>query len=414
MTATSLTPSPVVATSPVWRDLLLALVVGALCYALSCALVAPGSEAQGFGIEWDQMSEAPLELRGRLPHRLLAPFLAHVVGMGKPHYLLFVRGLSIALLAVVFFFCRRRGARVVDASLITAAVAVTAAVQMYKQHWVGYPDALGYALFFGNVLAAKRPVVFWSLFLVNLLNHELAVFLLPWLWFVRREADRAWRTDVVAIAACLASYGAFYLWVKSAAPQQVFNAEYFAEHPLFPGGTVVVWSLTLVNYVVAFGPILAVLAWHQHRGEHGRERWHLWLVGAGMAAIFCIAFDWARHCNLIIIPLVFASLRFLAAGHRAAYLALLVAGVVAMIIVPPWAPKSWPTHLVVDPAIVPGIVVVDPGGAPGQLNISFGPLSEVLRLWLPEAWPTLWPILAIGAAIWLVGWWLARRDRATT
>lgn len=398
--------------APVWRDALFAVVAGALCYAISCALVAPGSEAHGFGEDWELMSEAPFELRRRLPHRLLAPLLAHFIGMGKPHFVLFVRGLSVVLLAVVCFFCRRQGARMLDAALITSAVALTGAVQMYKQNWVGYPDALGYALLFGSMMTARRPVVFWSLFLANLLCHELAVFVLPWLWFLRRRADRAWRIDLVGIAICLAVYGTFYLWVKSAAPQQLFDANYFKDHPLFPGGTVVVWSLALVNYVVAFGPILAVLAWHQHRGEHGAERRHLWIVGVGIAAIFCIAFDWARHSNLIIVPLVIASLRFLARGHRLAYLALLVGGAVAMLVVPPWAPKSWPTHLVVDPAIVPGIVIVDPGTAPG--NITFGPLSEVLRLWLPVAWPTLWPILAIGAAIWLAGFWLARRDRAAT
>src|SRR5262249_9099558 len=156
-----------------------------------------------FGEQWQSMSEAPFELRGQFPQRMLAPLLAHVVGMGGEHFVAFVRGLAVLLLATVCFFCRRRGASFVDASLVTLAVAVTATIQMYKQHWVGFVDPLGYTLFFWAWLAAPRPAVVWGLFLANLLNHELAVFLLPWLWFVRRHADGRWLVDAIGAAAAI-------------------------------------------------------------------------------------------------------------------------------------------------------------------------------------------------------------------
>src|SRR5688572_18726422 len=182
MSAIALTSQPAAATST-WRDVLLAALGGAACYGISCVLVAPGTVDTPFGVQWQDMSAAPFELRGQFPHRILAPLLAHCIGMGGEHFLLFVRGLAVLLLGTVFFFCRRRGAAAVDASLITLAIALTAAIQMYKQHWVGYVDPLCYALFFCTWLAAGRPVVFWALFLANLFNHELAAFLLPWLWF---------------------------------------------------------------------------------------------------------------------------------------------------------------------------------------------------------------------------------------
>lgn len=413
MTAISSSNPPVTGNAPLWRELSLAVVVGLACYALSCLLVAPAATAVSFGEQWQKMSVAPFELPGQFPHRILAPLLAHVLGMGGESFVMFVRGLAVALLATVFVFARRHQAAVLDSCLATLAIAVTAAIQMYKQHWVGFVDPLCYTLFFWMWLSASRPTVFWALFLANLFNHELAAFLLPWAWFVRRRAGGSVRADAIGIAVALSVYAAFYLWVKAHAHEQAYNYVYFAEHPLFPGGTVVVWCLMLVNFVVAYGPILAVIAWHQHRSEHRGERWHLWVVGVGMLAIFCIAFDWARHSNLIILPLVLASVRFLAAGHRLAYVALLVAGVVGMVVVPPWASKSWPTHRIVDPAIVPEIVVVDPAGPAGQVNITFGPLRAVLRVWLPEVAGMLAIILAIGAAIWLAGYLLARRDRAT-
>jgi hypothetical protein len=407
--------SATAATRSVAFDLALAVPIGGLAYALSCWLVPPNDIAAGFGLQWQMMAKAPLELPGQLPHRILMPLLANWCGCGGDReFLWFVRGLGALLLVVVCLFCRRRGASLVDSALVTVAVALTAAIQMYKQHWVGYADPLQYSLFFVAWLCAGRPLLFWVLFLVNLLTHELAVFLLPWLLFIRREASRLGRSpfgrrDVVYAGVALGVYAAFYLWVQSRAPQQLFSAAYFASHPLFPGGSVTVWLLALVHYVVAFGPILAVVAWHQ-QACRDRDRWHLWLVGLGIFAIFGIAFDWQRHTNLIILPFVLASVRFLAAGHRAIYVVLLGAGAAAMQIAKlrTWHASSWPMHLIVDQGMEQNVVIID--NSSGALNITFGSLENTLRNWLPAVWPTLWPLLVIFAAIWLAGAWLGRRE----
>lgn len=382
----------------------MAVVAAVVCYWVSCLLVGPERDPRGFGIDWQAMSPDPLALVGQFPHRLLAPTLAHVLGFVGADYILFARGLGMLLLATVFWFCRRQGAAVVDAALVTLAIAVTAAIQMYKQHWVGYPDALCYALFFWAWLNARRPLLCWGLVLANLFNHELAVFLLPWLWFVRRRANGSWRLDAVAVAIVLGLYGAFYLWVKSHAPAQAYSYEYFAKHPLFPGGTFVVVCLALVHFVVAFGPVIVVLAWHQRRPELARERPHLWLVLAGVLVIFCIAFDWARHANLVVLPLVLASVRFLAAGHRAVYAALVALGALLMWLVPPWSPSAWPTHELADMKLW-----LDVGVVVRENDDYFpGTLRSALGGWLPAIWPLLASCLGILAAIWLAGALFAR------
>jgi hypothetical protein len=402
-------PSP--ALRPVVGDLLLALVLGVAAYALSCLLVAPEAAAKGFGTQWQLMSEAPFELRGQLPQRLLAPLLAHGLGCGGDGYVWFVRGLAVLLLATIGYYCRRRGAPLVDAALVVIAVAVTAPVQMYKEHWVGYPDALTYTLCLWLLLAARRPQLFWLLFFANLLNHELAVFLLPWLWFVRRRAGGSWRADVVGAGAALALYAAFYFWVRATAQQQAYSYDYFAKYPLFPGGTLVVSLMALTHFVVAFGPVLVVVAWHQHTSRHGRERWHLWLVLAGMGAIFCIAFDWARHGNLLLLPLVIASVPILAAGHRAVYAGLVALGIGLMLWIPPWAASAWPIDAMANLPfwVETGVVQVFPEGGYGS-----GSLPTVVRNWLPRVAPMLAAIAAIGTAIWLGGLALARRRNSNT
>jgi hypothetical protein len=399
--------APPASTRRVALDLVLAVALGSLCYWGSCLLVPPDATSKGFGIQWEMMSQDPFGLVGQLPQRILAPLLGWLSGCGgQPHYVPFTRGLAVFFLATIAFFCRRRGANWLDAALVTAAVALTSPIQMYKWHWVGYSDPLQYALCFWMLLASKRSApLFWGLYLLNLLTHELAVFLLPWFWFVRREARASVRHDAIGAAVAVGLYLAFYQWVKANALQQAYSADYFLSHPLFPGGSVVVLALAAVHWVVAFGPILAVIAWHQHRPEFGRERRHLWLVLAGIVVIFCIAFDWNRHSNLIVLPLVLAGLRFLAAGHRVAFVALAALGAVLMAQQKwnPWPSVSWPTHTVVDPAILNGVVVLLPDGSYG-----FGPLRAALQGWLPAVWPTLAVIGAIGAAIWATGFALAR------
>ncbi|MBL8755064.1 MAG: hypothetical protein JNK15_17300 [Planctomycetes bacterium] len=393
----------------------LAVVVGALAYALSCFVIGPGDEAKGFGVDWLSLSRDPALLQCRFPHRMLAPVLAWSLGLGGANYLLFVRGLAVLLLATVFFFGRRRGLAVVDAALVAVAIALTAPIQLYKDHWVGYPDPICYSLFLANLLVAKRPVLFWGVWFVNLTNHELAAFLLPWLWFVRREAGGRVLHDVVGAGAGLAVYAAYYFAIKAKA-QQLFSYEYFANHPLFPGGTVVVLALALVHLVVAWGPVLAVLAWHQHTRAHGRERLHLWLVALGIGVIFCIAFDWARHSNLILVPFVLASVRFLQSGHRIAYGVLVAVGAGLMLWIPPWAPSAWPTDAManINLLVETGMVNPLPPRFEGDLNVHFGSVSTALGVWVPRVAALLGPIVAMAVAIWGVGFWLARRDRAAT
>jgi hypothetical protein len=414
MTYTASVPASVPASAPastrtVALDLVLAVAIGSLCYWGSCFLVWPDATSKGFGIQWEMMSQDPFGLVGQLPQRILAPLLGWLSGCGgQPHYVPFTRGLAVFFLATIAFYCRRRGANAVDAALVTAAVALTSPIQMYKWHWVGYSDPLQYALCFWMLLASKRSApLFWGLYLLNLLTHELAVFLLPWFWFVRREAAMPRRGDAIGAAVSVGLYLAFYQWVKANAQQQAYSADYFLSHPLFPGGSVVVWALAGVHWVVAFGPILAVIAWHQHRPEFGSERRHLWLVLAGIVVIFCIAFDWNRHSNLVVIPMVLAALRFLAAGHRVAFVALAALGAWLMTRWNPWPSVSWPTHTVVDPAILNGVVVLLPDGSYG-----FGPLRAALQGWLPVVSPTLAVIGAIGAAIWATGFALARGRKA--
>ncbi|MBX3463205.1 MAG: hypothetical protein KF830_08535 [Planctomycetes bacterium] len=375
-------------------EVAVALAFGALAYALSCVLVWPDPVNKGFGEQFEGMSRQPLALWGQFPHRILAPLLGWLCGMGGDRYLLFVRGLHVVMLACVVLYARRLGSRRGDDLLIAIAVAVTAPVQMYKQHWVGYCDPLAYTLSLLAPIAVRRRAVFWLLFLANLLTHELAVFLLPWLWFLRRQVEPAWRRDVPWVAGALASYAAFYLTVR-AVRQPTYAADFFLDNPLLPWGALACWMMALTHWLLAYGPVLAVLAWHQHTRSHGRERRQLWLVLAGVLMILSIAFDWMRHANLIVLPFVLASARFLAAGHRRVYAGLVAGSVGLLLWVPPWSGHAPPTS--------------DLWGPMFELVLVPKDFVRVVTHWIPAVWPILAVIYALLAAVWLLGWAMARR-----
>jgi len=274
------------------------------------------------------------------------------------------------------------------------------------------------------IVAARKPLVMWSLLLVSLTNHELAVFLVPWLWFLRRREDSRWRLDGICLGAVLAIYAGYYFWVK-ANVVETYSVDYFMANPLFPGGSIVVWNLAAVHYTCAFGPLLAVLAWHQHTKKQAGERWHLWLVTLGIFVIFCIAFDWSRHANLILLPLVIAVTRFLAVSNRnrAIFIGVLLLTQVLFWIVPPWSSSAWPTNELVagseswrDAHPTPESMLLTMGViVPTEHGIGFGTLSAVFQNWVPEIWKLLAAMHAIGITIWCAGWaWARHQNRVTT
>ncbi|MFK7739144.1 MAG: hypothetical protein AB8H80_02385 [Planctomycetota bacterium] len=404
----------------------IAVATGWLLYEASCWLVPPIANVSGFGTDWQAMSADPFSFPGRLSHRILGPLLAWLMGQGGEGWLPFCGWLHVFMLAAVCFAALHLRAKPIDAILVTTLVAIAAPVQMYKLHWSGYTDPLCYGLFALSIVTARFPYVFWGLFLLNLGNHELAGFLAPWLYYLRRREDGRWRLDLVLFGAACALYLAYYLYVRSLAQQQ-FSIDYFVGHPLFPGGSFIVYNLASVHWVCAFGPMLALLGWHQHRKAAGSERWHLWLVLLGIAVIFAIAFDWARHSNLILLPLLVAAVRFLEGGgwrSRTVVAALIGASLLVFWLQPPWSPSAVPTNLFLDGTpewraannpeglplgfLVKNEIVLFGPAQGGGLNVSFASLGTVLERWLPTVWPLLLMLHGLGAAIWLFGWLLAR------
>jgi hypothetical protein len=296
---------------PCWRRCLEAALVGLFAYVLSCAVLPQLPEPSLFGVEWQQKSADPWTFGGQFPHRLLAPILAHYLGLGGAHWVTFTQGTAVLMLALVHHVARWRGASAFDALLITLGIAATGAVQIYKVSQVGYVDNLGYSLLLLMWLGARRTVLFWTLFLASLTNHEMVGFFLPWLWFVRRRAGGSIKADVLAIAVVLASYKLFRMYVGANSPTWAYDGDYFLAHTFLPITFLWLWALSGVYLVTLFGPLLAVVGWHVVSPRPREERLHVALLVGCMLAIFLFAYDFFRHSNMMAFPLLIASVRFL-------------------------------------------------------------------------------------------------------
>ncbi|MCY2958294.1 MAG: hypothetical protein NT107_14815 [Planctomycetota bacterium] len=378
------------------RDALLAAVVGTALYFLTCLWLPYGPAPKvGFPEQWALMAKDPFGLVGQFPHRLLAPLLAWCLFLGNDFYT-FARAVSVLLLAVVFLFCRSRGSKPIDALLVTLAIAVSGAVQMYKmpppRQWGGYPDALTFSLLLLCVIAVRHSAVFWGLFFVNLCNHEVAMFVLPWLLFVRREQGARFSNDLLYLGIVLGAYAALRIYIGAHASAAVYTVDYFKNDSqrMFPCGTFWLAILVLAYWLVAFGPLLIVLAWHQSTRANGRERMQLWLMVGGILAVFVFAYDFSRHGNLLLIPIVLASVRFLAAEQRHRGLFVLLILVLAA------------SFFYTDPVVVQHFM---------DATLScLVPLdySKAITCALPKTWLAVLACVATALCLWAIGMRLAR------
>lgn len=387
----------------------LALAVGLAVYLLTCLLQPPGPlPADGFGHEWSRMSMQPFAFLGQFPQRLLSPLLAHLVGLDGDRYHWFSRLLSGLLLATVFQFCRRRGRAVVDATLVTLAIGVSGAVQIYKG-LVGFSDNLTVILLLLSVLVARHGALFWLLLLLNLTNHELVVFFVPWLWFVRWQAGGSWRVDAPSLAAVMALYFGYSRYVGAHAAHQAFNAGFFLENHFLPFGTMWLCVLALVHWVSMFGPLLVVLCWHGAIPRPQHERVHTLLVLLGIAGIFGFAYDVMRHANILCVPLVIASSRLLEDRRARLPYALLVLAAIASTLwlgLPVGTGGGVMLKSITDTLLPCSVFVVEP---PGILHIDNGRMFACV---LPQIWGRL--VLCAGALLLfaLCGRWLQQRGNA--
>ncbi|MBL8729151.1 MAG: hypothetical protein JNM25_12010 [Planctomycetes bacterium] len=301
-----------------------AAVVGAAVLGLAWLLQPPLMVPfPGHGEYFAQQSVDPWSLQGKFPQRILWPALAHLCGLGGARSPIFSQLSSGVLLAVVFWFCRRRGAAAVDALLVTAAVGLTGAVQLY-QVMSCHSDTWNWILMLLLVHHVARRFVFWPLVLLAALSHEMIFFFAPWLVYLRWRETRRLLPEVAALALCAGLYQVWRMVVKSYGAAPSFDVHYYLENHWLPWGTLGLWLLLVLLLLIEFGPMLVVVVWGWRENGFGWGRWGPWLYGGCVLSLMGFAYDVPRFACYAFLPLVLASIPMLARPRGRAVYAMLL------------------------------------------------------------------------------------------
>lgn len=309
--------------------LVAAAAAAALLFASDLLVPPAPAPFMGHGQRYADMVAHPFAFTGDFPHRVLWPLLAHVAGWFGVTPVDCTAVTSGALLAVVFWFARRRQAPWPDALLVTAAVAATGAVQVYKPMACMSADTLVLLSLLLAVHHVARPAWCWGLVAVATFSHELALFFAPWLAWLRLCHGGTWRTEAIGLAACT---GLHLAWRSGIGlfGQTAYDASYYTGNAFWvPFGMPSMWALWALVALAEFGPLLAVAVWGFRRGEHGLGgRLGPWLFLGCTLSLMVFAYDVMRFTTFLAIPVLLAALAMLRARRgRIVFALLLVAAI---------------------------------------------------------------------------------------
>ncbi len=174
---------------PWWYSLLAGLLV-ALAAALAAApALAPTGQAGAYTAQLaaDPFGSAP----NPLAPRFLTPLVSWLIGLRGERVLVLIALCCALLPAVAARWALAAGFGGGGALLAAGALGLTL-VTRTSLHYGGYADVVTYLLLLLAWTRRERPAQASGLFLLALMSHERALFLLPWLWWsLWREVGRA-------------------------------------------------------------------------------------------------------------------------------------------------------------------------------------------------------------------------------
>jgi hypothetical protein len=194
------------------------LLLAVLLMLTAMLYVRPAFVSSYHGIYYAQLAAHPFQAANPNAYRLLTPLVAYLTGLRGDKIIILNLLVALFLLAVVYYHTRRASYAPGLALAVTMMLAFTMPT-LFTIYYGGYTDSTTYLLILLMLIQAKRPVLFWLLFLLALLNRESVVFLLPFfaLWHLHSLNSRQLflRSILIGPAATVALYLLFRAVVNS-------------------------------------------------------------------------------------------------------------------------------------------------------------------------------------------------------
>lgn len=266
------------------------------------------------GYWYAELSRAPFDFATENPvgFRRLTPTISCLLGLSGRLIVVTNLLFAAALLFAVARYFVTRSERLVDTAMAVAAMTFSL-VTLTTIHCGGYTDSATYLLTFLMWWFRRRGALYYSLFLLCLLNRESIIFLLPWLVFVRAQAvDFRWRwlpETVIGFALPIAAYLGYRDWIAQHT-EVIFTLDYYVSQ--FLADPLTVFRTTFYYHGLgAFSvfkllwifPLLAVGLHIRHREWPPLVSFGLLLVGAYTQLFFAIDTSRMMTMAFMIMPI---------------------------------------------------------------------------------------------------------------
>jgi hypothetical protein len=275
-------------------------IAGASLLTLAGLLVRPALHSVALGQHYAALASDPFSASPNpVGYRLLTPLLSHLVGLHGDGILIVNLAFSCALLVLVHRYFASHGARPGDALAAPASLALSL-VTLAPLYFGGYCDPLTYLAIFGAWAWRRRPIRVGLCVLVGLMNHEVMLFVVPWIAFEswRAGSRRERALLVAAVAAALLAHLAYRTAVGSLRPVQ-FSLEYYLAplradplHWARQAGHL--WGLGLFTVFRLLWLLPLWNAWAAWRERAIGEMAGMALLLGGAGASLFVAFDTSR------------------------------------------------------------------------------------------------------------------------
>ncbi len=326
---------------------LLAVFVGTCLLLLSELIVTQaGAPFPGHGERFAAMAQNPFAFTGEFPQRVLWPVLAWLfaqVGVGPVAFSSVCNG---ALLAVVFWFARRRTQSICDALLVAIAIAASGVVLVYKSMSC-FSDTINLLLLVMLIHFASRPKVFWSLVVITAFSHELVFFFTPWLIYLRVANGGRLLPEIGCWGCSVGVYGAFRIALAMSGHTGPYDTSYYFDNAIWvPWALPAIWLLWGFVVLVEFGPLLVGVFFASRRGALARPeamggRYWPWLYWPSLLSLMLLAYDVMRFAPLAFLPVLLGLIAVVSSrGGRAKLAVLTVLQIVSYILLHPVASEQ--------------------------------------------------------------------------
>jgi hypothetical protein len=212
---------------------IVAFAVAGLLMVLSGIYVRPAIRTVALGQDYAAMASHPFDhARGTtVGYRVLTPLVSHLLGLSGERIIITNLLLATVLLALAYVYFRQSSRHPVDAVLAASTLAISL-VTLTTIYYGGYTDSMTYVLLFLMYLFRRRPALFFALLLLNLMNRESVLFLVPWFLFVsagERTSRKRWLAEsAIGYGLVLAAVSLFRHVLAGIRPIE-FGAAYYLQ-----------------------------------------------------------------------------------------------------------------------------------------------------------------------------------------